>query len=104
MTSTQDIVLGVAAYKKQRRTEKRHRPKRTCKPGKKRLHILLDDTKKAFDGWEDLPEPWTFRLVRNTLNGATLVRIFHMTATSSIGGRIRPTCIIASGQFSRKDA
>jgi hypothetical protein len=41
-------------------TEKRQRPKRTGKPGKKRLHILLDDTKKAFDGWEDLPELWTF--------------------------------------------
>jgi hypothetical protein len=60
MTSTQDVVLGVVAHKKQRRTEKRHRPKRTGKPGKKRLHILLDSTKKAFDGWEDLPEPWTF--------------------------------------------
>jgi hypothetical protein len=59
MTSTQDVVLGAAVHKKQRKTEKRHRPKRTSKPGKKRLYILLDDTKKAFDGWEDLPEPWT---------------------------------------------
>jgi hypothetical protein len=40
--------------------EKRQRPKRTGKLGKKRLHILLDDTKKAFNGWEDLPKPWTF--------------------------------------------
>jgi hypothetical protein len=59
MTSTQDVVLGAAAHKKQIRTETRHRPKRTGRPGKKRLHILLDDTKKAFDGWEDLLEPWT---------------------------------------------
>jgi hypothetical protein len=33
--------------------------KRTRKIGKKRLHIF-DESKKAFDGWEDLPEPWTF--------------------------------------------
>jgi hypothetical protein len=61
MTSTQDVVLGATARKTQRTRDKRERPKRTRKLGKKRLHILLDDTKKAFGGWEDLPEPWTFQ-------------------------------------------
>jgi hypothetical protein len=53
MTSTQDVVLGVAASKTQRRKDKRQRKKRKGRLGKKRLHILLDETKKAFDGWED---------------------------------------------------
>jgi hypothetical protein len=61
MTSTQDVVLGAAARKMQRRKDKRQRKKRTGRPGKKRLHILLDETKKAFDGWKDRPEPWTFQ-------------------------------------------
>jgi hypothetical protein len=61
MTSTQDIVLGAAARKTSRRRDKKERPKRMGKHGKKRLHILFNDTKKAFDGWEDLPEPWTFQ-------------------------------------------
>jgi hypothetical protein len=50
-------VLDVAARKTQRRKDKRERPKRTGKPGKKRLDILLDQIKKAFDGWKDVPEP-----------------------------------------------
>jgi hypothetical protein len=57
MTSNQDVVLDVAARKTQRRKDKRERPKRTGKPGKKRLDILLDQIKKAFDGWKDVPEP-----------------------------------------------
>jgi hypothetical protein len=57
----------------------------------------------SMDG-KTCPNRGPLGLVRNTLNGATLVRVFHMTATSCIGGRIRPTCIIASGQFSRKGA
>jgi hypothetical protein len=36
--------------------EEEAQAKKNSKPGKKRLHILLDDTKKAFDCWEDLPE------------------------------------------------
>ena len=60
MSSIQDLVLGAAARKIQRRKERRQRPKRTNKLGKKRLHILLDDTKKAFNGWEDVPKPWIF--------------------------------------------
>jgi hypothetical protein len=60
MTSTQDVVLGAAACKTQRRRDKRERPKKIGKPRRKRLHILLNDTKKTFDGWKNLPEPWTF--------------------------------------------
>ena len=60
MSSTQDIVLDTTAYKTQRRKERRQRPKRTGKPRKKRLHILLDDTKKAVDGWKDVPKLRTF--------------------------------------------
>jgi hypothetical protein len=41
MSSTQDFFLDAAARKK-------------------RLHILLNENKKAFDGWEDMPKPWTF--------------------------------------------
>jgi hypothetical protein len=50
MSSTQDLVLGAAAHKTHRRKDKRQRKKRTGEPGKKRLHVLLDENKKAFDG------------------------------------------------------
>jgi hypothetical protein len=40
--------------------DKRQRKKRTGRIGKKRLHIFLDESKKTFNGWEEVPEPWTF--------------------------------------------
>jgi hypothetical protein len=50
------------------------------------------------------PNRGPLRLVRNTLNGATLVVIFHITTTRSNAMQTRPTCIIASGPFSRNSA
>lgn len=57
MSSTQDAVLGAGPLRTP--TKRKKKTKRTGRPGKKRLEILLDDSKKAFDGWESEPEPWS---------------------------------------------
>jgi hypothetical protein len=60
MSLTQDLILDAEACKTHRKKDKRQRKKRTGKTGKKRLHIFFDKNKKAFNGWEDVPELWTF--------------------------------------------
>ena len=59
MSSTQDAVLGAAALRTPTKTTRKKKTKRTGRPGKKRLEILLDDSKKAFDGWEEEETPWS---------------------------------------------
>jgi hypothetical protein len=60
MISTQDLVLGAATWNKSKRKDKRPYKKRTWRIGKKRLHIFLDESKLAFNGWKEVLEPWSF--------------------------------------------
>jgi hypothetical protein len=59
MSSTQGVVLGAAALNTPRTSNKKKK-KRTCKSAKKRLHIFMDHSKLAFNGWEEVVEPWNF--------------------------------------------
>jgi hypothetical protein len=56
MSSTQDVVRGAAGLKTP--TKKYKKSHRTGRPGKKRLEIFLDNSKKAFDGWEGITRKW----------------------------------------------
>jgi hypothetical protein len=60
MTSTQDLLFVAVARKTPKRKDKRQKKKRTCKIGKKRLHIFLDESKNVVNGWKEVPELWTF--------------------------------------------
>jgi hypothetical protein len=60
MSSTQDLVLGATACKMRKRKDKRQKKKIMGKIGKKKLHIFLDESKLAFNGWEEVLELWTF--------------------------------------------
>jgi hypothetical protein len=59
MSSTGDVVLGAAACSRGT-TEDKKRKRRTRRIAKKRLHIFMDHTKLAFNGWEDVAKPWNF--------------------------------------------
>jgi hypothetical protein len=61
MTSTQDLVLGAVARKTPKRKDNRKKKQRTSRIGKKRLHIFLDESKLAFNRWEEVPKPWSFK-------------------------------------------
>jgi hypothetical protein len=43
-----------------KKKDNREKKIRTGRIGKKRLHIFFDESKKAFNGWEEVPELWTF--------------------------------------------
>jgi hypothetical protein len=60
MSSTRDIVLGATACATGT-TEDKKKKKRTGRITKKRLHIFMDQTKLAFNGWEDVAEPRNFQ-------------------------------------------
>lgn len=60
-----------------------HRPRardigrvRNCKASKKRLHILLDPDKHAFDGWENQPQPWTKKTCERYIDWCHIDKIF----------------------------
>jgi hypothetical protein len=104
MSSTQDLVLGAAVRKTHRRKEKgKGRKERVDLERRSSTSSSMRTRRPSMDG-KTCPNRGPLRLVRHTLNGATLVRIFLITATSCNARRIRPTCIIASGQLSRKGA
>jgi hypothetical protein len=56
---TQEVVLGAAALNTLRRKDKKKK-KGTGRPTKKKLHIFMDHSKLAFNGWEEMAEPWNF--------------------------------------------
>jgi hypothetical protein len=60
MSSTGDVVLGATACTIRTTVEKK-RKKRTGRIAKKRLHIFMGHNKLAFNGWEDVAEPWNFQ-------------------------------------------
>jgi hypothetical protein len=60
MSSTRDVVLGVAACTTGTMEDKK-RKKRSGRIAKKKLHIFMDQTKLAFNGWEDVAKPWNFQ-------------------------------------------
>jgi hypothetical protein len=60
MSSTREVVLGAAALNTLTRKYKKKKKKRTGRNAKKRLHIFLDENKKAFLEWEDVPKPCNF--------------------------------------------
>ena len=76
MSSIQDLVLSAAARKTHKRKDKRERKKRTGKIGKKRLYIFLDENKKAFDGWEEVPKPCTFETCEEYIEWCYIGRDF----------------------------
>jgi hypothetical protein len=104
MSSTQDLVLGATARKMHKRKDKRQRKKRMGRIGKKRLHIFLDESKLAFNRWEEVPKSWTFETCEAYIEWCHIVEVLHITATRSNARRIRPTCIFASGLFSKNGA
>jgi hypothetical protein len=60
MSSTGDIVLDATTCTTGKSEEKKKK-KRTGRIAKKRLHIFMDHSKLAFNGWEDVAEPWNFQ-------------------------------------------
>jgi hypothetical protein len=44
-----------------RNDERQEKKKRTGRIAKKTLHIFIDQTKLAFNGWEDVAKPWNFQ-------------------------------------------
>jgi hypothetical protein len=59
MTSTQDLVLGAAARKMPKRKDNREKKRRMGRIVKKRLHIFRNESKLAFNGWKEVPKPWS---------------------------------------------
>lgn len=55
MSSTQDVVSDVVTCIIGTMEDKKSK-KRTGRIAKKRLHIFMDQTKLAFNGWEDVTE------------------------------------------------
>jgi hypothetical protein len=104
MSSIPDLVLGAAACKTRKRKDKRERKKEREKLERRGSTSSSMTTKKPSTDGKKHPNRGPLKLVRNTLNGATLVGVFHMTATACNARRIRPTCIFASGLFSRNGA
>jgi hypothetical protein len=76
MSSTQDVVFGVVALNTPKRKEKRMKKRGTGRIGKKRLHIFLDDSKLAFNGWEDVLKPWSFENCEAHIEWCHISRVF----------------------------
>ena len=45
---------------------------------KKRLHILLDESCKAFKGWEDKSEPWTYSTCESYIEWCHLSKLWPL--------------------------
>jgi hypothetical protein len=104
MSSTQDLVLGAAAHKTHKKKDKKQRKKERAELERRgSTSSWMRASWPSMDGKKCL-SCGPLRLMRHTMNIATLVGVFHMTATRSNVRRIRPTCIFASGLFSRNGA
>jgi hypothetical protein len=74
MLSARELVLGAAVTNM---PPKRYRKKKTTKKlVKKRLHIFINESAKAFPKWREVQEPWDFTSCEPFINWCHIFQSF----------------------------
>lgn len=71
-----DAHASNAAERKKIKDKGRRRPGHRHK---KRLHILYDDKQKAFNGWEDVQNTWTYQMCENYIEWCHISKLFSFS-------------------------